>query len=89
MFLNTRYMTVRILIPLTHFPLDKMATISKMTHLNAISWLKILFLILKGPIDNKLALVQVMAWNQTGNTPLPKPMLTQFTDVVYAGLGGD
>ena len=35
----------------------------------------------RSPIDNKLALVQVMAWSWTGNKPLPEPMLTQFTDV--------
>ena len=34
----------------------------------------------EGPIDNKAALVQVMAWRQTGNKPLPEPMLAQFTD---------
>ena len=34
----------------------------------------------KGPIDNKSALIQVMAWRQTGDKPLPEPMLTQFTD---------
>ena len=34
----------------------------------------------KGPIDNKSALVQVMAWCRTGDKPLPEPMLTQFTD---------
>ena len=34
----------------------------------------------KGQIDNKSALVQVMAWRQTGDKPLPEPMLTQFTD---------
>ena len=33
-----------------------------------------------GPIDNKSALVQVMAWCQTGNKPLPEAMMTQFTD---------
>ena len=33
-----------------------------------------------GPIDNKSALVQVMAWRRTGDKPLPEPMLTQFTD---------
>ena len=31
-------------------------------------------------IDNKPAVVQVMAWCQTGGKPLPEPMLTQFTD---------
>ena len=29
---------------------------------------------------NKPALVQVMAWRQTGDKPLPEAMLTQFTD---------
>ena len=33
----------------------------------------------KGLIDNKAALVQVMAWRRTGDKPLPKLMLTQFT----------
>ena len=33
-----------------------------------------------GPIDYKLALVQVMAWHRTGEKPLPESMLTQFTD---------
>ena len=34
----------------------------------------------EGPINNKTALVQVMAWRRIGDKPLPKPMLTQFTD---------
>ena len=34
----------------------------------------------KGLIDNKTALVQVMAWHRTGNKPLPEPMLIKFTD---------
>ena len=33
-----------------------------------------------GLIDNKSALVQVMAWRQTGDKPLPEPLLTQFAD---------
>ena len=32
------------------------------------------------PIGNKSALVQVMAWRQTGDKPLPEPMQTHFTD---------
>ena len=32
------------------------------------------------PLDNKPALVQVMAWHQTGYKPLPELMLTQLTD---------
>ena len=34
----------------------------------------------KGPIDDKSALVQVMAWRRTGDKSLPETMLTQFTD---------
>ena len=34
----------------------------------------------KGPIDNKAAFVQIMAWRRTGATPLPEPMLTQLND---------
>ena len=32
------------------------------------------------PIDNKPALVQVMAWRLFGAKPLPESMMTQFTD---------
>ena len=35
---------------------------------------------LKGPIDNKSALVQVMASRRTGDKPLPEAMMTQFTN---------
>ena len=31
-------------------------------------------------IDNKTALIQVMAWRRAGDKPLPEPMLMQFTD---------
>ena len=31
-------------------------------------------------VDNKPALVWVMAWRWTGDKPLPEPMLTHFTD---------
>ena len=34
-----------------------------------------------GPIGNKAALVQVMAWHLFGAKPLPEPMLIQFTDI--------
>ena len=36
--------------------------------------------VLKNPIANKSALIQVMAWRRTGDDPLPEPMLAQFTD---------
>ena len=32
------------------------------------------------PIDNKPALVQVMAWRRIDDNPLPEPMMTQFTN---------
>ena len=32
------------------------------------------------PIDDKPALVQVMALRRTGDKPLREPMMTQFTD---------
>ena len=34
----------------------------------------------KSLIDNKAALVQVMAWRRAGDKPLPEPMLTEFTE---------
>ena len=34
----------------------------------------------KGPIDNKSALVQVMAWRRTSDKPLREPMLDEFND---------
>ena len=46
-------------------------------------WISIeisLHFISKGPIDNKPALVEVMAWHQTGDKPLHEPMLTHFID---------
>ena len=42
-------------------------------------WISLKF-VPTGPIDYKPALVQVMAWLQTGDKPLPEPILTQFTD---------
>ena len=34
----------------------------------------------RNPIDNKPALVQVMAWRRAGNKPLSEPMMAQFTE---------
>ena len=33
-----------------------------------------------GSNDNESALIQVMAWRHTSDKPLPKQMLTLFTD---------
>ena len=57
---------------------------------NAFSWMEVLYFkislefVPKGPVDNKAALVQVMAWCQKGNKPLSEPMLTWLTDA-YMG----
>ena len=51
--------------------------------LNEYAWHSIkisLKFVYKSPIDNKWALVQVMAWHQTGENQLSEPILTQFTD---------
>ena len=45
-------------------------------------------LILGSPIDSKPAWVQVLAWRQTGDKPLPEPMMTQFTDAYICGTHG-
>ena len=34
----------------------------------------------RSSIDNKLVLVQVMAWRRIGDKPLSGPMLNRFTD---------
>ena len=41
-------------------------------------WISLEFVLI-GPIDEKLALVHVMAWRRTDDKPLPEPMLSQFT----------
>ena len=74
---------------LTHLPLAKMAAtiadnILKCIFFNDNGKIPIklsLKLAPKSPIDNKPALVWVMAWHRTGNKPLPEPMMMQFTDV--------
>ena len=73
---------------LTHLPLDKMAAILadgifKYIFLNENEKIPIqipLKIVPMGPIDNKPALVQVMAWRQTGDKPLPEPVIAQFAD---------
>ena len=42
----------------------------------------------KGPIDNKPAMVWIMAWRRKGDKPLSQPMLTRFTDA-SCGIRGD
>ena len=73
---------------LTHLPLDEMATILADENLKCIFlnetdkipiWISLKF-VPRSPIDNKPALVQVMAWCRTGDKPLSEPMMAQFTD---------
>ena len=70
---------------LTHLSLDKILAdnIFKCIFFNENARISIqisLKFVPNGPIDNKPALVQVMAWRRTGDKPLPEPMLTQFID---------
>ena len=61
---------------LTHWCQDKIAPILQMTFSNAFSIILIqisLTFVPNGSIKNKPALVQVMAWHQTGNKPLSEP----------------
>ena len=39
--------------------------------------------VLKGLIDNELALIQVMAWYQTGNRPFTEPLLIKIHDAIW------
>ena len=75
-------------LKLTHLPKDKMAAILADNIFKSI-FLNGNYLILNKislkfhsriPIDNKPALVRVMAWQRTGDKPIPEPMLTQLTD---------
>ena len=73
---------------LTHLPLDKMATILADGIFKCIFWNQNKIITLQislkyvpwSPIDNKPALVQVMAWRKAGDKPLHEPMRTKFTD---------
>ena len=72
---------------LTHWGQDRMAAIFQ-TFSNALLWMKKIWIlikislkfVLKGPINNIQALVQIMAWHQPGNKPLSEAVMTQFTD---------
>ena len=73
---------------LNHLPLDKMADILAddnfkwiLVNENDGIWIGIsLKFVFRNPIDNKPALVRVMAWRRTGGKPLPELVLTLFTD---------
>ena len=42
----------------------------------------------QGPIDNKSALVHVMAWHVAGNKRLPKPVFTKMSDAMWHHFNG-
>ena len=52
------------------------ADIFNCTFLNENYKIAIQFYVVMSAIDNKPALVQVMAWRRTGDNPLSEPMLT-------------
>ena len=62
-----------------HFPDDSFQRISLNENVRILIQISLKF-VPRGPIDNKPALVWVMAWRWTGDKPLPEPVLTQFTD---------
>ena len=74
---------------LTHIPLDNMAAISQTIFSDAFLFMKFFFSILikislkfvcMEPVDNKPALVPIMALRRISDKSLREPMLTQFTD---------
>ena len=55
----------------------------KCNFLNENVWIPIIIslkFVPKGPINNIPALIQIMAWRQTGDKPLSEPMMAQFND---------
>ena len=77
-----------VTITLTHLALGKMAAFSQTIYSDALSWMKSFFILVnvslkfvpKDPIDNNLALVQIMPWRRRGDKPLSEPVLTWFSD---------
>ena len=61
-----------------HFPAD----VFKCIFVNENIWIKIkiLKIVVNGPINKILALVQKMAWRRPGDKPLSQLMMAQFTD---------
>ena len=68
-------------IVLTHWGRDQKDAISQTTFSSAFYWMKMYELqqkIPKGPVNNILALVQIMAWRCPGDKPLSEPMLVSL-----------
>ena len=47
-----------------------------------------LIYVFRSPVDNKPALVQIMAWCRRGDKPISEPILTQFIDAYIFGTRG-
>ena len=73
-------------ILLKHWGRDEMDAISQTTFSNAFSWMKIfehrlefhMKFVPKDPINNILALVQIMAWGRPGDKPLSESMMVSL-----------
>ena len=65
---------------ITRLPLTKWLPFRRRHFLRWKLCIWFIFHCIKGPIDNKPMLVQVMAWCQIGAKPLSESMLIQFTD---------
>ena len=61
--------------PLTYWGWDNMAAIFQTIFSNAFSIKILLKFVLKGPINNIPALIQIMAWRRPGDKPLSEPMM--------------
>ena len=61
-----------------HFANDifKCTFVNKNVLISKKNWLKI---VLKGPIDNTTALVQIIAWRRSGDKPLSEPIMSRWT----------
>ena len=83
---SSLYGVVLLYKHLTHWGWDKMAAIFQMTFSNGFPWMKMheffiqisLMFVLKGPINNILALVLIMAWCRSGNKSLSEPMMVRL-----------
>ena len=89
---SCKYYTNRVVLiyveAITHLPRTKWPPLRQTTISNAFSCMKIIefrfqfhwHLFPGGPIDNKPALVQLMAWRRLGDKSLSEPALTLFTE---------
>ena len=53
---------------------------------NVVNWFKFQYYVLKGAVGDNPALVQIMAWRQTGDKPLFEPTMAYPTDTYITPL---